>query len=850
MPAVSSTRDDMLLDEGAALRRLARSLLRPADVDDVVQQTLATALGDPHAGGGHLRPWLRATLRKLAATLRRADARRAARERLVAAPEAQVATDPVRIAEQAELIRAVGDAVHGLHEPLRTVVVMRFWRGMLPEAIARELAVPRNTVRSQLQRGVALLRARLDTKFGTRERWAAPLGMLVGARAAVPAAVTGGGVLLFAGMLMKTKLLLGAGAVLLAAVAIPCWTDIATAPSHTPGKLEPGLASQTAGSPPDALQRVEISTPRPEASVGVAEPAPPSHPPWLARFVVVDTEGAPMADAAITVWAASRDPARRTNVSAGHGFSGHDPDPLVLLRTDDSGVACTNSTLECLVARATHGELESNEVYTWRGEGTDLTRIVVERFLRQRGVVLQADGSPAAAAEVTFSFNGGSLHNGVPCAPAPQTADASGEFSVLIPRGAVFTARARYRAQRTLPETFTGSEAQLLRLTLPGGLTLEGTVCDDAGQPVPGARVTAWLQVDADEARLLGNCEQESATSDPRGRFCIPVRHLARYQLVASCEGHGNSQVSWAATTTEYPHAVVRLMLSRLTDIRGTVLRPDGSPWPGIQILACAEQGPRFSSLAGPGRRDLFARAAAVDTDAAGRFVIVVDPGSSCSIVAKDGSRSIELQGVAPGRTDLLIRFTDGDLEGCIVDGTVKRADDAAPKSLFQVQQLRYQDGELVSCRELEFARRGNAFRTEPLPLGQACTFVIRPAVAGTELAPVCLGPFTTSAAGIHLEVRLPVWGCLPVRIVCADGKPAGAGLTIRLEAPRVPLSQIGTKIGDDGLARLTRCVPDASRLEVRRQGELLLQQELVVQPGLNPEFVVRLRADTNEQPR
>ena len=67
---------------------------------------------------------------------------------------------------------------------------------------------------------LAMLRAEFDGQYGERERWAAPLGALVGVHAAVPAAVTGGNAIVFVVMLMKLKLLLGAAAVLLAAAAL------------------------------------------------------------------------------------------------------------------------------------------------------------------------------------------------------------------------------------------------------------------------------------------------------------------------------------------------------------------------------------------------------------------------------------------------------------------------------------------------------------------------------------------------------------------------------------------------------------------------------------------------------
>ena len=164
-----------LLAEGTALRSLARSLLGGhADAEDLVQDTFVAALQSPCAEAGR-RPWLRGTLHNLALMWRRTTARRTAREVVAAAAATPVDNDPAAITAQAEAMREVAAAVHELEEPFRTVVVLRFWRGLLPEAIATQLGVPRNTVRSRLQRGLERLRARLDRHFGDRRGWQAAL---------------------------------------------------------------------------------------------------------------------------------------------------------------------------------------------------------------------------------------------------------------------------------------------------------------------------------------------------------------------------------------------------------------------------------------------------------------------------------------------------------------------------------------------------------------------------------------------------------------------------------------------------------------------------------------------------
>jgi RNA polymerase sigma factor (sigma-70 family) len=220
-------RTSQLLAEGTALRSLARSLLGGhADAEDLVQDTLVASLRSPCADAGR-RPWLAGTLRNLALLWRRTSARRAAREAVAAATASPGDGDPAAIAVQAEAMREVAAAVHELEEPFRTVVVLRFWRGLLPEAIAQQLGVPRNTVRSRLQRGLERLRARLDQSFGDRRGWQAallpfatpmPLAPQVAlATPGAPAATT------TFGAILMTKLHVGLAATALVAVGILVW---------------------------------------------------------------------------------------------------------------------------------------------------------------------------------------------------------------------------------------------------------------------------------------------------------------------------------------------------------------------------------------------------------------------------------------------------------------------------------------------------------------------------------------------------------------------------------------------------------------------------------------------------
>jgi RNA polymerase sigma factor (sigma-70 family) len=298
-PDPSARREQLLLQEGDALRALAACLVRSEDADDLVQTTQVAALRAPAGMDGFLRPWLRVTMRRLAAVLRRGNARRRRREQTVAVAEVERGRDPAALAIQAELIRDVGAAVHALEEPFRTVVLLRFWRGLLPEAIAEELGVPRNTVRSRLQRGLARLRTALDQEYGARERWAAPLGALLPAPSTV---LAGGGAFAAVISVMKTKLFVAAAVLLAAALTLPLIWNVER-DAHPASNAAPSLAKAAApgassATPVDAqaLDRSEV----PAGTAAVAADAVPAASGRNIEVVVRDAATrAPVAGATV-----------------------------------------------------------------------------------------------------------------------------------------------------------------------------------------------------------------------------------------------------------------------------------------------------------------------------------------------------------------------------------------------------------------------------------------------------------------------------------------------------------------------------------------------------------------------
>lgn len=273
-----------LLDEARFVQRLARALVRRADLaDDVAQDVFVAALQQRGDDPRHLRGWLATLTKRIAQRVRGSERRRASHEANAAPP---VADERERhTSERLQLQRRLCDAVEALPEPYRTTVTMRFFDDLTPRAIALRLAVPSEVVRQRLHRGVAMLRERLDRDFGDRRAWC-------GALAAAGLGAAGSPWLLLT-VLAMNKLALSAAAAL-AVGAFFLWPhDEPSLASDGAAVAEHGPVVAATANVAAAAGDAQRTTATPIAEVG-AEPE--------CTVVVVDDRGAPLADAAVHAW--------------------------------------------------------------------------------------------------------------------------------------------------------------------------------------------------------------------------------------------------------------------------------------------------------------------------------------------------------------------------------------------------------------------------------------------------------------------------------------------------------------------------------------------------------------------
>lgn len=272
----------------------ARLCFDRTDGDDLAQEVWRAAMQGQPGRGVPVRAWLAGIAKNLARMLRRTEGRRERRERAVA--RAETIADTAQLVAEAESQQRVLAAVNALPLPLREVVLLRFYEGLPPRAIAQRLAAPVATVRTRLARAQAQLKARLDRYYGDRRLWLAVLATLP--RPHHVAEVTGSAaVLVQLGVVaMGTKKLLFAATTLVALLAVP---TVLALSSHASWPEPPDWSVDA---PVAALFEPALRRARP---IDEGEPTVRREVEAKARTLrglVVDEQGAPIAGAVVTKW--------------------------------------------------------------------------------------------------------------------------------------------------------------------------------------------------------------------------------------------------------------------------------------------------------------------------------------------------------------------------------------------------------------------------------------------------------------------------------------------------------------------------------------------------------------------
>ncbi|MCR9243785.1 MAG: hypothetical protein NXI31_02055 [bacterium] len=557
-----------LQQNARALRTLAVTLVGPADADDLLQDValdrLTTTIEPDFELG-----FARRALRFLAGKRRRQ--RQFAAEREPRAEPPRVPPTPPDDAARAEAVQRLHEALMALPEPYRGTVMRRFFAAETPSAIAATTATPLPTVKSRLQRGLAILRSHLEARGG--RDWRLGLGAAFALPGSRATAATGG--VGTSALAVAVLTVVGGGAWLtLGGTGDPApvvrHADAAvTPPSSADAAVTSAIASRERREPVTAVAAID-------------EPAAPEF--TMARLVgrIVDDAGRGLPDCEL----------RLTPQHSDRSFEPR-PHPTVLAAgTTDAGggflmrirpqpfhywlevrQAGFGTRLVQVLGRA-RSSMPSDVPHADAGATIDLGVLQLRRLVRVSGRVLDMAGNPRPGAHVTLTLDG----SGPLGIPRHATADSSARFDLLAEPRTYRQSVAGWLAHRGSVQIEPPTTEIIIRTPNDGDIAeLCGFTVDPNGRPVADVHVQCV-------SRLSGSLT--FATSDARGRFTLrnTGSRFATEDLTLRVS-HPNFDDNELARPARWGERDVRLTLRDRIAVRLEVVAADGTPCRECDVL-------------------------------------------------------------------------------------------------------------------------------------------------------------------------------------------------------------------------------------------------------------------------
>lgn len=552
-----------------ALLRLALHHVRhPATAEDLVQATFVAAIQNA-AGYDAARPllgWLVGILHNQAKWLQRREGRAVDAARLVD----RQPVDPLAAAQTAEFTAQCDEAIEDLPEVYRPVLRLHLKHELPAAEIAHVLDRPPGTVRSQITRGLELLRAALPAGTAlaafavlTPGRGLAAVREVVLATGRTYAAAAGASfasAVVFGGVAMKKSLLvMGA---LLALVATAWW--------FVAGRAGADLdAAATASSTQAVGERVAASAATTAESaaqdvVAKRAPAPPEPVVWQLVGMVVNAAGGASVDGDVRVRV---------------GF-GHETEALVATRTGadgryvaDLGALRTMPPIDLaraelsLVVTAPCLRASGRMQLPHHDPARSLVAVADAMLVPTAeigGRVVDTSGSPVAGAEVTLRSSGGVRES--------AETEPDGSWHAALLQAGSYTIDAVHTgvgSAQTSGDAVVGRVLTLPDLVLQPASRLRARVVFADGEPAVAVPVRVYAV--GQEGSTVA-----SPTTDQNG--CVEVRTLPEgsYRLIVDplTDRVTPRLVATGDESTTIVLTGIHQLRFRYQDEHGRVLRP------------------------------------------------------------------------------------------------------------------------------------------------------------------------------------------------------------------------------------------------------------------------------------
>jgi RNA polymerase sigma-70 factor, ECF subfamily len=562
-----------LFDElSAELFRLALYLSPDAsDAEDLVQNTFLSAIESQkgYDESRPLRPWLTGILANLARRRRR-DLGRGRPSPIPEGLTASTDTDVVGAAERDELRTCLRGALQSLPQPYRQVLTLHLEEGMTARRIGEVMERPAGTVRSQIVRGLDLLRKSLPAGVTGGLSYILASGhALAGVRVEVLRAATDMAPAAPASSTSSTATALrwtlphslAAAAIILAGVAAIWW------PEADPVAPPPRASTETAAGQVATSAGDEAPTTKPlatdnEAPSRVLAPSIRKE----ARVRLVDEDGHPQAGLSCRV-VNSEDPSKLFALAClveDFALAKSGPDGWVTVETGSAKsyvlwVVGTNLRRRLADAPNTKG-------VTWE----------LPRLHPFEGEVHSENGTLLAGVNIFASKTAGSMEVN---APLTQTGP-DGAFRLLLPTSHCYV----WAAGNGVRSAATPTRGRAIKLTaVAAAASIEITVTTPGRGPVAGAFVGAFFEATDGALRppMFARTDQAGSarlTGLPAGKVIVTARSGDRTATRRELNLNGSAS---------YPAA---LQLHEGARVTGQVLDFGGNPVRDCVVFAQAPQ--------------------------------------------------------------------------------------------------------------------------------------------------------------------------------------------------------------------------------------------------------------------
>jgi len=561
-----------LLEHGDWVWRLARSLVRDDnDADDIVQETWYAALRLPPRPDGSPAArfaWLSRVVRHAAARIARSKERRDYLEREGARLDEAPAAD--RLHERESSRRALVEEVLSLPRPYSEVLLLRYFDELTPREVAKRLGVNRATVRSQIARGLELLRSRLERRGDqSGHPWVMALLPVIPRPLSAGVALTGVMAVnsKLIGVVLSVALLLSASWYLVSIESarrgpvreIDQGGDLTSIPSdmnsigHSGNDLvDPGAGGRTVPAVTEASESSTTST---------------------IRGRVLDPASRPIADATVSV---SYKPAADYNL-LDLAYSSHDVDVGSVETAADGSFAIPvpqDWPLRVTARASGYSASVSEDVFS----GADILYVLEQGASVVGQVTRKLDGSPVGGAVV------GVFRRGRPGFLETRTSPDGRYVLRDVPPGAsVVTISTDWLADPPWTDVDLPQGAQVIRdFALDEGVSVFGTVSDiRTGLPIANAEVGAgWVY---DRSVRTGR----DGTYEIRG-----LGGPSQYDVYARAEGYVDAKRDYGPQGMPTGRTQLDFSLSPGNVIIGRIVTPQAAPIAEAYVAAVSDGGP------------------------------------------------------------------------------------------------------------------------------------------------------------------------------------------------------------------------------------------------------------------